>query len=69
MIDEAQALLAQASRLDGQGRYELEAAVQSAHPVRRHTGRSDWAAIVQLYDLFLQGRCDALARAVSPGGG
>ncbi|MED5620621.1 RNA polymerase sigma factor [Ideonella sp. BN130291] len=52
MIDEAEALLAHASRLDGHGRYQLEAAVQSAHAVRRHTGRSDWAAIAQLYDLL-----------------
>ena len=32
------------------GRYQLEAAVQSAHVVRRRTGRSDWAAIERLYD-------------------
>jgi RNA polymerase sigma-70 factor (ECF subfamily) len=33
------------------GRYQLEAAVQSAHVVRRQTGRrTDWAAIEQLYD-------------------
>ena len=35
------------------GRYQLEAAVQSAHVVRRLTGRSDWAAIAQLYDALL----------------
>jgi RNA polymerase sigma-70 factor (ECF subfamily) len=28
----------------------LEAAVQSAHAVRRFCGRSDWTAIEQLYD-------------------
>ena len=32
------------------GRYQLEAAVQSAHAVRRMTGRSDWAAIERLYE-------------------
>src|SRR5207342_2561356 len=32
------------------GRYQLEAAIQSAHVVRRRTGRADWAAIEQLYD-------------------
>ena len=31
------------------GRYQLEAAVQSAHAARRLTGRSDWAAIERLY--------------------
>ncbi|RYF37570.1 MAG: RNA polymerase subunit sigma-70, partial [Comamonadaceae bacterium] len=50
MIDEAEALLAQASTLAGLGRYQLEAAVQSAHSVRRRTGRADAAAIAQLYD-------------------
>ena len=50
LIDEAEALLARAGRCGTGGRYELEAAVQSAHAVRRRTGTADWAAIVQLYD-------------------
>ena len=50
MIDAAEALLFQASAMGRIGRYQLEAAVQSAHVVRRVTGRADWAAIVQLYD-------------------
>jgi RNA polymerase sigma-70 factor, ECF subfamily len=49
-IEEAEALLLRASQLRRIGRYQLEAAVQSAHTVRRLTGRSDWAAIVELYD-------------------
>jgi RNA polymerase sigma-70 factor (ECF subfamily) len=32
------------------GRYQLEAAVQSAHTVRRLSGCSDWVAIERLYD-------------------
>jgi RNA polymerase sigma-70 factor (ECF subfamily) len=32
------------------GRFQLEAAVQSAHVVRRRTGASDWVAIERLYD-------------------
>jgi RNA polymerase sigma-70 factor (ECF subfamily) len=32
------------------GRYQLEAAVQSAHGVRRRIGAADWSAIVALYD-------------------
>jgi RNA polymerase sigma-70 factor, ECF subfamily len=32
------------------GRYQLEAAVQSAHVVRRLTGAADWTAIEKLYD-------------------
>ncbi|CAN5577641.1 RNA polymerase sigma factor [soil metagenome] len=50
MIDEAEQLLLQASRLDGIGRYQLEAAVQSAHSVRQRAGKSDWSAIAKLYD-------------------
>ena len=50
MIDEAEALLAGAARCGPIGRYQLEAAVQSAHAVRRRTGCADWIAIEQLYD-------------------
>jgi RNA polymerase sigma-70 factor, ECF subfamily len=50
LIDEAEALLLRASRAGATGRYQLEAAVQSAHVVRRRTGRSDWAAIERLYE-------------------
>jgi RNA polymerase sigma-70 factor (ECF subfamily) len=50
MIDEAESLLHAASRLGAIGRYQLEAAVQSAHAVRRLGGRTDWAAIEKLYD-------------------
>jgi RNA polymerase sigma-70 factor (ECF subfamily) len=50
MLDEAEALLHRASGLGAIGRYQLEAAVQSVHAARRHTGRTDWQAIEQLYD-------------------
>ncbi|WP_158922093.1 RNA polymerase sigma factor [Acidisphaera sp. S103] len=50
LIRQAEALLLRASRMGAVGRFQLEAAVQSAHGVRRQTGRTDWAAIVQLYD-------------------
>ncbi len=50
LIEEAEALLFRASRMGAIGRYQLEAAVQSAHVVRRVTGSSDWAAIERLYD-------------------
>jgi RNA polymerase sigma-70 factor, ECF subfamily len=52
-IDEAEALLLRASALGRIGRYQLEAAVQSAHVVRRRTGRADWAAIERLYDALV----------------
>ncbi|MGE3832155.1 MAG: RNA polymerase sigma factor, partial [Parvibaculaceae bacterium] len=50
LIDEAETLLLRASRMNVIGRYQLEAAIQSAHVVRRRTGRADWPAIVALYD-------------------
>ena len=50
MIEEAEALLFRAGAMGAIGRYQLEAAVQSAHVVRRRTGRPDWAAIERLYD-------------------
>ncbi|WP_280152233.1 DUF6596 domain-containing protein [Piscinibacter sp. XHJ-5] len=53
LIGEAEALLLAASRLDAPGRFQLEAAVQSAHAARRLTGATDWAAIVSLYDALL----------------
>ena len=50
MIDEAESLLLQASKLEAIGRYQLEAALQSAHTCRRIKGRNNWAEVVQLYD-------------------
>ena len=50
LIEEAEAVLLAASRMGTVGRYQLEAAVQSAHVVRRRTGSADWAAIERLYD-------------------
>src|SRR5262249_12479864 len=46
MVDEAEALLHQANACVGApGRYQLEAAVQSAHAVRRADAAVDWLAI------------------------
>ncbi|HET9208496.1 MAG TPA: DUF6596 domain-containing protein, partial [Burkholderiaceae bacterium] len=51
MIDEAEALLHRANTsASPSGRFQLEAAVQSAHAMRRHAGRVDWPAIESLYD-------------------
>ena len=77
-IAEADALLRRAQALGTIGRYQLEAAVQSAHAARRHLGRSDWPAIVMLYDglLVLTGspvvavnRAVALAEVQGPAAG
>ncbi|HEY2469132.1 MAG TPA: DUF6596 domain-containing protein [Terracidiphilus sp.] len=53
MIDEAESLLGRAGGINAVGRYQLEAAIQSAHAARVRTGRSDWNAILQLYDALL----------------
>lgn len=49
-IDEAEALLRHAGSRGRPGRYQLEAAVQSAHAVRRHGARPDAHAVVVLYE-------------------
>lgn len=53
MLDEAETLLTRANGIGDTGRYQLEAAVQSAHIVRRRSGRTDWLAIAALYDALL----------------
>jgi RNA polymerase sigma-70 factor, ECF subfamily len=50
LIEEAERLLWRAQRLGAIGRYQLEAALQSAHVVGRRGGGADWPAIVTLYD-------------------
>jgi len=50
MIAGAEALLLRASAFARVGRYQLEAALQSAHVHRCRTGRDNWTEVVQLYD-------------------
>jgi RNA polymerase sigma-70 factor, ECF subfamily len=49
-IEEAEALLCAASKARRIGRYQLEAAIQSAHAARALSGRTDWAGVVALYE-------------------
>jgi RNA polymerase sigma-70 factor (ECF subfamily) len=49
LIAEAEALLRAASIAKRPGRYQLEAAIQSAHATRAWRGEADWDAIVLLY--------------------
>ncbi len=49
-IEEAERLLLRASTLEMIGRYQLEAALQSAHVARRRTGLANWDDVVHLYD-------------------
>jgi predicted RNA polymerase sigma factor len=53
MIREAEALIRQAGAAGAVGRYQLEAAVQSAHVYRCRTGRGNWSDVLQLYDALL----------------
>lgn len=50
MQGEAEMLLLKAAEANRIGRFQLEAAIQSAHSSRRSRGEADWAAIVLLYD-------------------
>lgn len=49
LIEEAELVLRRASALNKPGRYQLEAAIQSAHASRAWRGETDWDAIVLLY--------------------
>jgi RNA polymerase sigma-70 factor (ECF subfamily) len=52
LIGEAEELLLKASAMRRPGRYQIEAAIQSAHVVRRSQGQADWKAIVDLYGIL-----------------
>ena len=54
MIEEAEEILADAARSGRPGRFQLEAAIQSAHAQRAVTGRTDWGAIALLYEGLLR---------------
>lgn len=73
-LAEAERLLNAAARLGRPGRFQLEAAVQSAHVERQH-GRADWGAIAVLYEGLVRiaptfgaliGRAAAVAEALGP---
>ena len=74
-IDLAENLLREANAGGPSGRYQIEAAIQSAHVARRRHGIANWPAIVALYDhlLLLTGspvvalnRATALAEIAGP---
>jgi len=52
-IDEAERRLGEAAALGRPGRFQIEAAIQSAHAARRHSGTTDWPAIAALYEGLL----------------
>jgi len=53
MMLEAETLLRKASAYRLPGRYQLEAALQSAHVYRRETGRNNWDEVLNIYDALL----------------
>jgi RNA polymerase sigma-70 factor (ECF subfamily) len=78
MQGEAEMLLIKAAEADRIGRFQLEAAIQSAHTSRRSRGEPDWPAIVLLYEALVQfapspivqlNRVAALARRDGPAAG
>jgi RNA polymerase sigma-70 factor (ECF subfamily) len=78
VILEAESELAAAAKQGRPGRFQLEAAIQSAHAERRITGRTDWVAIRVFYDHLLRlaptlgariGRAAAVSEAQGPEAG
>ena len=53
LLREAETLLRAAARAGRPGRFQFEAAIQSAHAARAHTGRTDWPAIAALYGALI----------------
>jgi RNA polymerase sigma-70 factor (ECF subfamily) len=54
MISAAEKLLRRAAELGVIGRYQIEAALQSAHVHRRRCGVANWDDVVNLYDALLK---------------
>ncbi len=78
MIDWGERLLMRAHGQGAMGRFQLEAAIQSVHVARRHSGRTDWASLALLYEGLVRlapsigarvAQAVALGHAQSPGQG
>src|SRR4029077_5332402 len=50
LIEEAERHLAEGFKRGRSGRFQLEAAIQSVHSERAHTGQTDWAVIALFYE-------------------
>lgn len=75
LMAEAERELHTAAALNAPGHFQIEAAIQSVHAQCAATGRTEWPALVHLYDALLQlaptvgaqvSRAAALAEAISP---
>jgi predicted RNA polymerase sigma factor len=54
LIEEAERHLAEASSRGRNGRFQLEAAIQSVHAERARSGRTEWSAIVLFYEQLIR---------------
>jgi predicted RNA polymerase sigma factor len=54
LIEEAERHLTEASSRGRNGRFQLEAAIQSVHAERARTGRIDWGAIMLFYEQLIR---------------
>ena len=54
LMGEAERHLAEASQHRRPGRFQLEAAIQSVHAERAHSGRTEWAAIALFYERLMR---------------
>jgi RNA polymerase sigma-70 factor (ECF subfamily) len=74
LIEEAERYLAEASKYERPGRFQLEAAIQSVHAERARGRRVEWKAIVQFYAQLIRisptiGRQTAYAAALGEASG
>lgn len=68
MIAEGQALVRACVQRNQPGPYQLQAAISAVHGESASTGRTDWQAILHLYDLLQQQACSpivAMHRAIA----
>jgi predicted RNA polymerase sigma factor len=54
LIEEAEQELTESARFARLGRFQLEAAIQSVHAERAHSGHTEWTAIAAFYDQLVQ---------------
>jgi predicted RNA polymerase sigma factor len=54
LIEEAERHLAEASSRGRNGRFQLEAAIQSVHAERARSGRTEWTAIMLFYEQLIR---------------
>jgi predicted RNA polymerase sigma factor len=78
MADRGERLLKRARAQGRLGRFQLEAAIQSVHNARAHTGHTDWPALALLYEGLMRiapsigaavGRATAIGHAQGPHAG